>query len=88
MPRGRRPRSTAHRAVRPDEVAAGPVLAGAVRVAEEQGRLLGVWRTSPLQALARLHVLAAADLVGSGRPGAAPVPIGGSRRASGCSPVS
>ena len=49
----------------------GPVLAGAVRVAEEQGRLLGVWRTSPLQALARLHVLAAADLVGEpelGRP--------------------
>jgi hypothetical protein len=40
-----------------------PVLAGAVRVAEQTGRLLGVWRTSPLQALARLHVLAAADLV-------------------------
>lgn len=40
-----------------------PVLAGAVRVAEELGRLLGVWRTSPLQALARLHLLAAADLV-------------------------
>jgi hypothetical protein len=47
---------------RPDDTAAGPVLAGAVRVAEEQGRLLGVWRSSPLQALARLHVLAAADL--------------------------
>jgi len=40
-----------------------PRLAGAVRVAEESGRLLGVWRTSPLQALARLHVVAAADLV-------------------------
>ncbi len=40
-----------------------PALAGAVRVAEQTGRLLGVWRTSPLQALARLHVLAAADLV-------------------------
>ncbi|WP_433291332.1 oxidoreductase [Pseudonocardia sp. CA-142604] len=40
-----------------------PVLAGAVRVAEESGRLLAVWRTSPLQALARLHVVAAADLV-------------------------
>lgn len=40
-----------------------PVLAGAVRVAEESGRMLGVWRTSPLQALARLHVVAAADLV-------------------------
>jgi hypothetical protein len=40
-----------------------PVLAGAVRVAEESGRLLAVWRSSPLQALARLHVVAAADLV-------------------------
>ncbi len=40
-----------------------PVLAGAVRVAEESGRMLGVWRTSPLQALARLHVVAATDLV-------------------------
>jgi hypothetical protein len=40
-----------------------PVLAGAVRVAEDSGRLLAVWRRSPLQALARLHVVAAADLV-------------------------
>jgi hypothetical protein len=45
------------------DVVADPVLAGAVRVAEESGRLLGAWRTSPLQALARLHVLAAAGLV-------------------------
>jgi hypothetical protein len=45
------------------EVVEDPVLAGAVRAAEESGRLLAVWRTSPLQALARLHVLAAADLV-------------------------
>jgi len=44
------------------DVVTDPVLAGAVRIAEESGRLLGVWRTSPLQALARLHVLAAADL--------------------------
>jgi hypothetical protein len=44
------------------DVVTDPVLAGAVRIAEEAGRLLGVWRTSPLQALARLHVLAAADL--------------------------
>ena len=54
-----------------DDAVAGPVLAGAVRVAEEQGRLLGVWRTSPLQALARLHMLAAADLAAEpdlGRP--------------------
>jgi hypothetical protein len=45
-----------------DDVVTDPVLAGAVRAAEEAGRLLPVWRTAPLQALARLHVLAAADL--------------------------
>jgi hypothetical protein len=40
-----------------------PVLAGALRVAESIGPLLGTWQRAPLQALARLHVLAAADLV-------------------------
>src|SRR6185312_9794256 len=50
---------------RADGVVSDPVLAGAVRVAEATGRLLGTWRTAPLQALARLHVLAAADLGGS-----------------------
>jgi hypothetical protein len=45
------------------DVVTDPVLAGAVRAAEQTGRLLGVWRTAPLQAIARLHVLAAADLV-------------------------
>jgi hypothetical protein len=45
------------------DTAADPVLAGAVRAAEESGRLLGAWRSAPLQALARLHVVAAADLV-------------------------
>lgn len=40
-----------------------PVLAGAVRAAQEQTRLLPVWRSAPLQALARLHLVAAADLV-------------------------
>ncbi len=59
-----------------DGLVSEPVLAGALRVAEELGRLLPVWRRAPLQALARLHVLAAADLVGSpdllGRP--RPVP--------------
>lgn len=40
-----------------------PVLAGALRVGEALGPLLTVWRRAPLQALARLHVLAAADLV-------------------------
>ncbi|MGH4021076.1 MAG: oxidoreductase [Pseudonocardiaceae bacterium] len=39
-----------------------PVLAGALRVAEALGQLLGTWQRAPLQALARLHVLAAADL--------------------------
>jgi hypothetical protein len=46
-----------------DGLVAEPVLAGALRVAEELGRLLPVWRRAPLQALARLHVLAATDLV-------------------------
>ncbi len=46
------------------------VLAGAVRVAEESGRLLAVWRTAPLQALARLHLVAAADLGPADRQGA------------------
>jgi len=43
-----------------------PVLAGALRVAEAlQGgatALVGVWKRAPLQAIARLHALAAADL--------------------------
>jgi len=47
---------------RADGVVTDPVLAGALRAAEATGRLLGTWRTAPLQALARLHVLAAADL--------------------------
>ncbi|UXA17682.1 oxidoreductase [Mycobacterium sp. SMC-4] len=52
-----------------------PVLAGALRVAEAleggEGSLVGVWRRAPLQTLARLHALAAADLVDAdalGRP--------------------
>lgn len=48
-----------------------PVLAGALRVAEALGGLLGTWQRAPLQALARLHVLAAADLAAEpelGRP--------------------
>ena len=75
---------------RPDDAVAGPVLAGAVRVAEEQGRLLGVWRTSPLQALARLHVLAAADLVPptARASWAGPGPTRRSRPGSRCSPIS
>lgn len=53
-----------------------PVLAGALRVGEALGPLLSTWRRAPLQALARLHVLAAADLVDDpdalGRPRTAP----------------
>jgi hypothetical protein len=49
-----------------------PVLAGALRIAESIGPLLPVWQRAPLQALARLHVLAAADLASTddelGRP--------------------
>lgn len=49
-----------------------PVLAGALRVGEALGPLLPVWQRAPMQALARLHVLAAADLVSGpdelGRP--------------------
>ncbi|GAA5129420.1 oxidoreductase [Haloechinothrix salitolerans] len=49
-----------------------PVLAGSLRVAEALGPLLPTWERAPLQALARLHVLAAADLVSDpddlGRP--------------------
>lgn len=55
-----------------DAALVDPVLAGAVRVAEQSGRLLAVWRTAPLQALARVHLLAAADVTAEadlGRPG-------------------
>ncbi|AWV48580.1 hypothetical protein JK2ML_2289 [Mycobacterium leprae Kyoto-2] len=52
-----------------------PVFGGALRVAQAleggAGPLVGVWQRAPLQALARLHVLAAADQVGDewlGRP--------------------
>ncbi|MFV0495754.1 oxidoreductase [Mycobacterium sp.] len=74
--------------VRLDEVSDGiahnggvsdPVFGGALRVAQAleggAGPLVGVWQKAPLQALARLHVLAAADLVADehlGRPRSAP----------------
>jgi hypothetical protein len=46
-----------------------PVLAGSLRVAEALGGLVSTWQRAPLQALARLHVLAAADLGSDvGRP--------------------
>lgn len=50
-----------------------PVLAGALRVSEavEGGAtaLVGIWQRAPLQAIARLHALAAADLVDDERLG-------------------
>ena len=50
------------------------VVRGALRVAAEIGLLQGTWSRAPLQAVARLHTLAAADLVPDdelGRPAAA-----------------
>jgi hypothetical protein len=50
-----------------------PVLAGALRVSEalEGGAtsLVGVWQRAPLQAIARLHALAAADIADDDRLG-------------------
>jgi hypothetical protein len=50
-----------------------PVFAGALRVAQEleggTGSLVGIWRRAPLQALARMHMLAAADQVVDDRLG-------------------
>ncbi len=51
-----------------------PVVKGAWRVTEESAGLVRLWRSAPLQVLARLHLLAAADLVDSdalGRPASA-----------------
>jgi hypothetical protein len=51
-----------------------PVVAGALRVAAELGSMQATWTRAPLQALARLHTLAAAGLtapasLGRPRPG-------------------
>src|SRR6204780_5935933 len=49
-----------------------PVFAGALRVAQAleggETNLVGVWQRAPLQALARLHMLAAAGRGGESRP--------------------
>lgn len=54
------------------------VLQGAMRVAAESGRLQATWRSAPLQALARLHAVAASELVSDperlGRPTPAAAP--------------
>jgi hypothetical protein len=58
---------------RPDADEPDPLLAGALRVSQalEGGAtaLVGVWQKAPSQALARLHALAAADLVDDERLG-------------------
>ena len=58
-----------------------PVLAGALRVGQalEGGTtsLVGVWQRAPLQALARLHALAAADLIDEEPAGPAATGSGG-----------
>ena len=65
----------------PDGKFADPVLAGAIRVgqaldAESLTNLVNTWKHAPMQALARLHLLAAADMVEDdtqlGRPRSAP----------------
>lgn len=48
-----------------------PVAKGALRATQESPALVGLWRSAPLQVLARLHLLAAADLADAdtlGRP--------------------
>ncbi|MEU6149885.1 oxidoreductase [Actinosynnema sp. NPDC047251] len=60
-------------AIPEDGTVADPVLAGSLRVAEALGVVLPTWQRAPSQALARLHVLAGADLgVEPGRPRTAP----------------
>lgn len=59
------------RAAAETPVGADPVVCGAARAYVELGGLVQVWRQAPRQALARLHTLAARELVaadGLGRP--------------------
>ncbi|MFI9269631.1 oxidoreductase [Kitasatospora sp. NPDC052896] len=51
------------------------VIGGALRLSAEAGQLLSVWRTSPLQVLARLHLLAAGEGSSAGRPRQAGEPV-------------
>jgi hypothetical protein len=62
-------------AVRSGAAADDPVLQGALRVQSALAALADTWSRAPRQVLARLHALAAADLVepaGLGRPRSAP----------------
>jgi hypothetical protein len=62
--------------VRSGAAAGDPVVQGALRAQSAIGSLADTWTRAPRQALARLHALAAADLVDDkdvlGRPAAAP----------------
>lgn len=62
--------------VRSGAAAADPVVQGALRAQSAIGALADTWSRAPRQALARLHALAAADLVHDrnllGRPAASP----------------
>jgi hypothetical protein len=55
-----------------------PMVQGALRVSAGLGSMVETWSRAPGQVLARLHVLAAADLVGSGELGR-PAPHAGPR---------
>ncbi|MGI9093303.1 MAG: oxidoreductase [Mycobacteriales bacterium] len=65
--------------------ATDPVAIGAVRVAGAVGELATTFRRAPMQALARLHVLAARDLAPPDRLGR-PVIVGGAARRLGALP--
>jgi hypothetical protein len=52
-----------------DGIVTDAILAGALRVSAAIGELASVWQRAPLQALARLHALAAADMVAPDRLG-------------------
>ncbi|HST66106.1 MAG TPA: oxidoreductase [Mycobacteriales bacterium] len=61
--------------LRAGELPDDPVVQGALRVSVGLGALVGVWEQAPLQAIARLHVLAAAGTVPAdelGRPRGGP----------------
>lgn len=60
-----------------------PVLSGALRAQSAIGALADTWTRAPRQALARLHALAAADLVGPGGAAATARRTSGTSGASG-----
>lgn len=65
--------------VRSGEAAQDPVVQGALRAQAAIGSLADTWTKAPRQALARLHVLAAADLVESSDELGRPAPVAAQR---------